>query len=57
MTNAEVAERKALVDVFPQGQPLMCYFHIKKACEEKLQKKMSSPLTKAEFDTKFSNKV
>jgi hypothetical protein len=37
MTNAEVAQRKALLDVFPQGKPLMCYFNIKKACKEKLR--------------------
>jgi hypothetical protein len=37
MTDAEVMERKALLTVFPQGQTLMCYFHVKKACEEKLR--------------------
>jgi hypothetical protein len=67
MTDAEVMERKALLDVFPQGQPLMCYFHVKKACEEKLRGnaekdvilkdigELHSTLTEAEFDTKFSN--
>ncbi len=29
MTDAEVSDRKALLTVFPQAQPLMCYFHIK----------------------------
>jgi hypothetical protein len=67
MTDAEVMERKALLDVFPGVQPLMCYFHIKKACEEKLRGntekdvilkdigELHSTLTEAEFDTKFSN--
>jgi hypothetical protein len=67
MTDAKVMERKALLDVFPQGQPLMCYFHVKKACEEKLRgnaekdvilkdiSELHSTLTQAEFDTKFSH--
>jgi hypothetical protein len=67
MTDAEVAERKALLDVFPGVQPLMCYFHVKKACEEKLRGnaekdvilkdigELHSTLTQAEFDTKFSH--
>jgi hypothetical protein len=27
---------KALLSVFPQAQPLMCCFHVKKACKDKL---------------------
>jgi hypothetical protein len=67
MTNAEVVERKALLDVFPRVQPLMCYFHVKKACEEKLRgnaekdvilkdiRELHSTLTEEEFNTKFGN--
>jgi hypothetical protein len=65
MTNAEVEERNTLLTVFPQGQTLMCYFHIKKACKENLvgntEKELifkdigelHSMLTQAEYDTKF----
>jgi hypothetical protein len=67
MTNAEVTERKALLDVFPRVQSLMCYFHVKKACEEKLRGnaekdvilkdigELHSTLTDEEFNTKFGN--
>jgi hypothetical protein len=27
MTDAELAERRALLSIFPEAQPLMCYFH------------------------------
>lgn len=37
MTDAETAERVALKSVFPSAKPLMCYFHVVKACEEKLR--------------------
>jgi hypothetical protein len=48
MTDAEMAKRKALVSVFPKPKMLMCYFHVIKACEEKLQGKKS--FSKATFD-------
>jgi hypothetical protein len=35
MTDAEVAERKALLPVFSQVQPLMCYFHMLRGNAEK----------------------
>jgi hypothetical protein len=37
MTDAELAEKRAPLSVFPEAQPLMCYFHVKKACEDKLK--------------------
>jgi hypothetical protein len=37
MTDVELAERRALLSIFPEAQPLMCYFHIKNACEDKLR--------------------
>ena len=66
MTDAELAERRALLSVFPEAQPLMCYFHVKKACEDKLRGNaekelilqdltdLHSTLSQGEFDTKFS---
>jgi hypothetical protein len=66
MTHAELAERKAILSVFPEAQPLMCYFHIKKACEDKLKGNtekelilqdlmdLHSMLSQEEFDSKFS---
>jgi hypothetical protein len=37
MTDSEVAERKALLYVFFEAQPLMCCFHDKKAYKDKLR--------------------
>jgi hypothetical protein len=37
MTDEEVAERKALLSVFLEVPPLMCYFHVKKASKDKLR--------------------
>jgi hypothetical protein len=65
MTDAEVAERKALLPVFLEAQPLMCYFHVKKACKYKLRGnaekgvifqnigELHLTLTQGEFDTNF----
>jgi len=65
MTDAELAERRALLSVFPEAQPLMCYFHVKKACEDKLRGNaekelilqdltdLHSTLSQGEFETKF----
>ncbi len=36
MTDAERAERTALVSIFPEADPLMCYFHVIKASKDKL---------------------
>ena len=36
MTDAEKAERDALLDCFPTTYHLMCYFHVVKVCKEKL---------------------
>jgi hypothetical protein len=36
MTDAEHAERTALVSVFPEADTLMCFFHVIKAAEDKL---------------------
>jgi hypothetical protein len=66
MTDAELAERRALLSVLPEAQPLMCYFHVKKACEDKMRGNaekelirqdltdLHSMLSQGEFDTKFS---
>jgi hypothetical protein len=66
MTDAELAERRALLSVFPEAQPLMCYFHVKKACEDKLRGNIEkelilqdlmdlhSTLSGEAFDSKFS---
>jgi hypothetical protein len=66
MTDTELAERRALLSVFPEAQPLMSYFHVKKACEDKLRGNIEkelilqdigdlySTLTQEEFETKFS---
>ncbi len=68
MTDAEVAERKALLSVFLQVQPIMCYFHVKKACKDKLRGNAEKEvilqdigevhltLTQEELDTKFTPK-
>jgi hypothetical protein len=65
MTDTEVTERKALLMVFLQEQPLMCYFHVKKACKEKLRGntekevilkdigELHSMPTQAKFNMKF----
>jgi hypothetical protein len=65
MKDAELAERRALLSVFPEIQPLMCYFHVKKACEDKLRGStekelilqdigdLHSTLIQEEFDMKF----
>jgi hypothetical protein len=65
MTDAELAERRALLSIFPEAQPLMYYFHIKKTCEDKLRGNaekelilqdltdLHSTLSQGEFDTKF----
>jgi hypothetical protein len=66
MTDAELAEKRALLFVFPEAQPLMCYFHVKKACEDKLRGNIEkelilqdlmdlhSTLSGEAFDSKFS---
>jgi transposase-like protein len=36
LTDAEHAERTALVSVFPEADTLMCYFHVIKASKDKL---------------------
>lgn len=66
MTDAELAERNALVSVFPEAETLMCYFHVKKACDEKLRGKAEKLLilndiqelhmcaSQQEFDTRYS---
>jgi hypothetical protein len=65
MTDAELAERSALLSVFPEAQPLKCYFYVKKACEDKLRGNaekelilqyltdLHSTLSQGEFHTKF----
>lgn len=66
MTDAEPAERNALVSNFPEAETLMCYFHVRKACEEKLRNKAEKLLiledindlhmcaSQEEFDKKYS---
>ncbi len=61
-----MAKRKALVLVFPKAQTLMCYFHVIRSCEEKLQDNVNRKLimkditdlhmclTQEEFDHKWS---
>jgi hypothetical protein len=65
MTDSELSERRALLSVFPEAHPLMCYFHVKKACEDKLRGNaekelilqdltdLHSTLSRGEFDSKF----
>jgi hypothetical protein len=36
MTDAEHAERTALVSVFPEADTWMCFFHVIKAAKDKL---------------------